>query len=100
MRADNSNPFASKSWYVPPPPPKAQPAPPPSAPPLPFVYMGKLIDEGQVIVFLSKQDRSFAVKLGDIIESSYRADEIGPTTLTLTYLPMKIKQTLAIGDRN
>lgn len=89
--------FAAKSWYVPPPPPKPMPPPPPSAPPLPFAYMGKLIEDGQMTVFLTKQDRNYVVKTGDTIDGTYKVDEVSARMLTLTYLPLKIKQTLMIG---
>ncbi len=91
--------FAAKSWYVPPPPPPTKPIspPPPTAPPLPFVYMGKLIEDGQQVVFLSKQERNYVVKRGDTLDNTYRVDEINGRVMNLTYLPMNIKQTLMIG---
>lgn len=92
-----TNLFAAKSWYVPPPPPKLLPPPPPSAPPLPFAYMGKLIDDGQMTVFLTKQDRNYVVKTGDTIDGTYKVEEVSARMMTLTYLPLKIKQTLMIG---
>jgi len=92
--------FDSKSWYVPPPPPKALPPPPPMAPPLPFSYMGKMLEEGRTTVFLTQQNRNFVVKAGDTIESAYRVDEINARFMTLTYLPLNIKQTLQIGETN
>jgi hypothetical protein len=90
--------FGSKSWYVAPPPPKPVPPPPPSAPPLPFSYMGKLIEEERTTVFLSRQDRNFVVHAGDTIESTYRVDEINAGFMTLTYLPLDTKQILQIGE--
>lgn len=91
--------FDSKSWYVPPPPPKALP-PPPTAPPLPFSYMGKMLEDGRTTVFLTRQNRNFVVSAGDTIESTYRVDEINARFMTLTYLPLNIKQTLQIGETN
>ncbi len=92
--------FEAKSWYVPPPPPKPLPPlppPPPSAPPLPFTYMGKLIEDGQPTVFLTRQERNYAVRAGDTIEGMYTVEEISPRVMTLVYLPLNIKQTLTIG---
>lgn len=92
------NMFASKSWFVPPPPPKAAV---PTAPPLPFVYMGKLAEEGQKqIILLSKQNRNYQVREGDVLDNIYRVDEVRPPVLTLTYLPLDIKQTIPIGVSN
>ena len=90
--------FAGKSWHVAPPPPKAAP---PAAPPLPFVYMGKLAEQGEkVVILLVKQDRSYAVREGDVLDNSYRVDEIRAPVMILTYLPLNIKQTIQIGESN
>lgn len=89
--------FEAKSWYVPPPPPKLLPPPPPSAPPLPFVYMGKLIEDGLLTVFLTRQERNYVVKAGDTLDGVYKVEEVNPRMMTLVYLPLNIKQTLMIG---
>lgn len=89
--------FAAKSWYVPPPPPKPLPPPPPSAPPLPFAYMGKMIEDGHLTVFLTKQDRNYVVKAGETLEGMYKVESVTPLMMTLVYLPLNIKQTLMIG---
>lgn len=90
--------FASKSWFVAPPPPKAVL---PTAPPLPFTYMGKLAEEGQkVIIILSKQNRNYQVREGDVLDNTYRVDEVRPPVMTLIYLPLNIKQTIPIGALN
>lgn len=92
--------FKSKSWYVPPPPPKPAPPPPPAPPPLPFKYFGKLVEEGQMTVFVTKQDRNYALKAGDTIDGAYRVDRIEARGVTFTYLPLNMQQTLAIGGVN
>ncbi len=90
--------FAGKSWYVAPPP--AKPAPP-SAPPIPYVYMGKLAEQGEkVVILLTKQNRSYAVREGDVLDDAYRVDEIRAPVMSLTYLPLNIKQTIQIGESN
>jgi hypothetical protein len=90
--------FTGKSWYVAPPPPKPEP---PSAPPLPFVYMGKLAEEGEkVVILLTKQDRSYTVREGDVLDNVYRVDEVRSPVMILTYLPLNIKQTIQIGESN
>ncbi len=99
------NMFPSKSWYVPPPPPKVidAPAPPPvpTAPPLEYRFIGKMLEEGNhSAVFLENKSRIFVVREGDTIESKYRVDSIDPPLLTLTYLPLDIKQTMQIGEVN
>ena len=99
-QADEKKPgdaFASRSWYVPPPPPKALPPPPLAPPALPFTYMGRMVDEGKTTVFLTRQDRSYAVKEGEVLEGTYRIDRIDAGSVTLTYLPLNMQQTLAMG---
>lgn len=92
--------FKAKSWYVPPPPPKPGPPPAPTPPPLPFQYMGKLFEEGKLTVFITNQDRNYAVKAGDTIEGSYRVDRVDPQQVLFTYLPLNMQQTLVIGGVN
>lgn len=87
----------------PPPPVEAAPLPPPkpAVPPLPFLFIGKLGDEtGQFIVFVSVRGRNYAVKTGDTLIHQYRVDDIRPPTMTVTYLPMNIQQTMSIGEPN
>ncbi|MDP2027466.1 hypothetical protein [Sulfuriferula sp.] len=93
--------FQAQSW-APPPPPPAPPAPPPppSPPPLPFTYMGQLVEDGTLTVFLSRQDQNYAVKAGDSLDGTYRVDKVENRRLVLTYLPLNMQQSLAIGSVN
>lgn len=95
--SEAKNLFAIKSWYVPPPPPKP---PPPAPPPLPFTYLGKAIDGEQVTVFVAQGDRNYALKTGDVIDGIYRVEAITPPVMTLTYIPLRMQQTLEIGGAN
>ncbi len=70
------------------------------APPLPFTYVGKILEGGQITVFLARQDRSYVVKRGETLDGTYRVDEINAASMQLTYLPLDQKQTLAIGAAN
>lgn len=92
--------FQAKSWYVPPPPPKPVPPPPPAPPPLPFIYMGKLLEEDKLTVFLSKQDRHYAVKAGDTLDGAYRVESVNAQQVIFTYLPLNMQQTLSLGGAN
>jgi hypothetical protein len=97
------DPFRAQSWQsmaqeearknAPPPPPPSRP----QAPPLPFKYMGKLIEEGRIVVFLTQGDRNYIVRQGDTIDGAYRVDAVTDEGLSLTYLPLKQKQELAFG---
>lgn len=86
--------IAQPAAAVAPPPP-----PPPQAPPLPFAYLGKLAEGAETKVFLTQGDRNLVVKSGDVIDNTYRVDEIGETMVVMTYLPLSVKQTLPIGAK-
>jgi hypothetical protein len=96
--------FSAHSWYVaPPPPPPApvvyQPPPAPTAPPLPFAFMGSFhTDSGGAIYYLTAGDRVYDVKVGDTLDNTYSVDGVKSGQLLLTYMPLKIQQSLAVGD--
>lgn len=98
----NSGLFQSKSWYTPPPqqPASFLPSPPvlPSAPQLPFTFIGRMIDGNEVVLFLSKNNRQYAVKVNDVLDDTYRIDKITDNNAVLTYLPMNIQQTLVFNS--
>ncbi len=70
------------------------PPPPPQAPPLPFTYLGMLDDKNETIAFLGQQDTNYAVKKGDVINGTYRIEEVESGRVVLTYLPLDQRQTL------
>ena len=103
--------FRSKSWYVPPPLPRASllpvlsdglspslPPPPPSPPQLPFKFMGRMIDGNDVTLFLTNNNQLYSAKLSDVLDSTYRVDKITEKTALLTYLPMNIQQELVFNS--
>ena len=96
--------FSPHSWYVaPPPPPPApvvyQPPPAPTAPPLPFAFMGSYRTQGGgAIYYLTAGDRVYDVKVGDTLDNTYSVDGVKSGQLLLTYMPLKIQQSLAVGD--
>ena len=65
------------------------------APALPFRYIGKMIDNGKLAVFLQKGDESYSVMEGERV-GDYRIDAISENEIRFTYLPMKTKQTLPL----
>lgn len=71
---------------------------PPPPPPLPFAYMGKMLEGGQTVVFLTRGDQNFVVRKGQTLDRQYRVDQISDRTMVLTYLPGRVKQSLAIGS--
>jgi hypothetical protein len=92
--------FAPKSWYTPPPPPP--PAPQvevvPTAPPLPFTFLGSFTDaSNETVYFLTRDDRVYDVKPGDVIDSIYSVAAVENGQLVILYKPLDTRQMLAIG---
>jgi hypothetical protein len=100
-----SDPFARRSFAS---TPGAQAAPQapsaPSAPPLPFRYLGKVIEDGKLAVFLNRGEQNYSVRAGEKrgqqIDTEYRVDKVTESSVTFTYLPLKTKQTLDIPAVN
>lgn len=110
------DPFAPLA-VIEPPKPKT-PEPPkvvevPKAPPLPFQYMGKLVDSEssvnsggasspttpkKVVVYLVRGNETFSVSPGDAIDASYQFVGFEGETLVFKYIPLSERQTLATGQ--
>lgn len=105
QRLTHADLFAPHSWYVAPPAPAYVPipatvphtAPAAVAPPLPFRFIGKLEDSQQLQVFLQHGEQLYSVRAGDVIDGTYRVDAIQQARMTLTYLPLRTAQFLAVG---
>jgi hypothetical protein len=97
--------FGPQSWYIPPPPPPRRPPPPPpsppppSAPPLPFTFLGKMeVPGGKMTIYLEGRNRLYLVTKGETIDNTYHVDGIEAGQIALTYLPLKIKQYISMGE--
>lgn len=71
----------------------------PIAPPLPFKFIGRLIDRTVTTAFVAYGSQTLGVKEGDEIDKLYRVEQIRDDRLVFVYLPMHESQTLAIGAR-
>ncbi|WP_426111104.1 hypothetical protein [Massilia sp. PWRC2] len=90
--------FSVQTWTAPPaPPPAPAPPPPPLAPPLPFVYLGKVLENGAWEVFLARGSETLIVRTQMVVDGVYRIDAIAPPAMTMTYLPLKQVQQINIG---
>jgi hypothetical protein len=100
LAAATADPFSRRSFE--PAPAKAEPSAPakPTAPELPFTYLGKVIDDGKLEVFLGRGEDSYSVAAGRKIGTDYRVDKVTETSVTFTYLPLKTKQVLDIPAVN
>ncbi len=82
-------------------PPGAEMPPLPTEPPvpaIPFTYLGKQSAEGQWEVYLGRGDETLIVHEQTVIDGTYRVEAITPPTMTLVYLPLKLVQTLDVGN--
>jgi hypothetical protein len=101
--APQNDPFAARS-FAPPPAPRARaaadsaPSAPPSAPPLPFVYAGKVIAEGETELFVMRGDELIAVAVGQRIDGEYRVDAVSDSSIRFTYLPLNAQQSLELEE--
>lgn len=94
------DPFAPVTW-VPPEPAIAAPtaAPEPSAPPLPFTYLGRLVEGTDEVVFLGAGQRNLTAKVGDIVEEQWRLTHVAGDRIEFLYLPLGLTQTLTTGPQ-
>lgn len=97
VQAPVGNLFPGRSWEPPPVVVKPAPPPPPVAPPLPFTLFGQMTENAVITAFLDGRDRSYAVKVGDVLNKTYRVDAIRDNTVVFTYLPLNQQQTLQAG---
>jgi len=71
--------------------------PRPSAPALPFTVIGKKLERGVWEIYLARGEQTYIATQGATIADDYRVNAIGPTQMTLTYLPLNEQQTLQTG---
>jgi len=78
---------------------EAPPPPPaPVAPPMPYRVAGQVVHDGPPRVVLARDDRVFFVREGDTLEGGYRVESIKTDAVTLVYMPLDERQTLAVAS--
>jgi hypothetical protein len=73
-------------------PPEATVAPP--APPLPFRYIGRVVQNGKAEVLLLRGTLLYSIGEGDEIDGEYRVERITGAAIRFTYLPGGSRQEL------
>lgn len=63
----------------------------------PFTYEGKLLDDGNLIVFLTDGVKNHSVQVGDVLDDVWQIQSIHPPELTLKYIPLKTEIQMQIG---
>lgn len=89
--------FGPHSWQ--PPAPKsaaviAKTPTAPSPPPMPYKFVGTLVQDGKLQVLLAKGDAVIPVRVGESIDGGYRVESIGEDQITLIYLPLGKKEVI------
>jgi hypothetical protein len=95
--------FGPVQWIRPPAPPPVinLPPPAPTAPPLPFRFVGVIEDKsGPPAAFLAKGEALHIVRVGDVVENTYRVESFSPSRIVLTYLPLGQEQSLSPAGGN
>lgn len=82
--------------------PRAQSARPgaPVAPPLPFSYLGRMIDGSTTKVFIARGPDHYSAEAGLIIDDTYKVEGVTDTTVTFVFLPSGTRQVLAVPALN
>jgi hypothetical protein len=70
----------------------------PVAPPLPFKYIGKIYGDDEYQVFVTVQGKNYVVKVGDVIQTSYKIEQIAPPVMVVKYIPLDELQNINIGE--
>ncbi len=75
-------------------------APTPEPPPvLPFKYLGKLVEGGEVVVFLAQGNQIHLARRGDVL-AGYRVDDLRADGMHFTHLARNAPYDLAFGSGN
>jgi hypothetical protein len=65
--------------------------------PFRYQYVGRMEVEGQPTVHLTKDNKLYPVRVGDVLDGAFRVEGIKADGLELTYLPLKRKQFVAFS---
>lgn len=63
----------------------------------PFIYAGKLVEDGDAVVFLTDGRKNYVVETGDTLEGVWKVKSIHPPEMALLYLPLKKVISIQIG---
>jgi len=69
----------------------------PVIPANPYVYVGKLIEDGEMRVFLTNGQKNYVVKTGDTLEDTWQVKSIESTEMILFNLPTQTQVSVQIG---
>jgi hypothetical protein len=70
----------------------------PGAPPLPFVYIGRVTQGGRTDVYVMRGEELIEVAAGRKIDDEYRVEAISEASISFTYLPLRMRQSLELAE--
>jgi hypothetical protein len=86
--------FPSQSWT---PAQSAAAAPAaPTVPPMPYRVAGAVLQDGTTQIVLARGDTVLTVREGDTLDGIYRVESLNASHVTLTYLPMGVREDLPV----
>lgn len=71
-----------------------------NVPPLPYVFGGRVIEDGQTTLFLLAGERNLTARLGDVIDRVWRVESINLQQVVFRYLPIQSEVVLVTGENN
>ena len=69
----------------------------PVMPANPYIYVGKLVENGEMRVFLTNGQKNYVVKTGDTLEDTWQVKSIESTEMILVNLPTQTQVSVKIG---
>lgn len=66
----------------------------PTAPPVPYGFVGKMVENGQTKGFIQQGEVVLAVKQGDILDAQYKVMSIENDSVNVMYLPLNTPQSI------
>lgn len=75
-----------------------QVAPSPQAPPIPFTFVGRIVEADGVKIFLQADNVLYSPKVGETFAQQYQLAGAENGKLSLIYLPLNTTQTMFYGE--
>ena len=74
----------------------ARPAGRREPPPLPFIYLGQMVDQGKTTIFVGRGHDHYDVAPGLVIDDTYKVERVTQTQVTFVYVPLGARQVLNV----
>ncbi|NOT15744.1 MAG: hypothetical protein HOP21_09270 [Methylotenera sp.] len=66
----------------------------PTAPPVPYNFVGKMVENGQTKGFIQQGETLLTVKQGEVLDAQYKVVSIENEGVSILYLPLNTPQTI------